>query len=125
MWAASFYVPDACLRLVACFIGGLNVADFLLCTSCVPALGSLFYGVAECKRHRFMYQLRAGAWWLVLRIGCVWEAPLGWLNMRDILLCTSSVPALGRLFYGLAECGRHPFMYQLRAGAWLLVLRGG
>jgi hypothetical protein len=68
MWEASFFVPVACLRLVACFTGWLNVGGILSCTSCVPALRCLFHRVAECGRHPFMYQLRAGAWLLVLGV---------------------------------------------------------
>ena len=81
MWEASFHVPVACRPLVPSSTGWLNVGDILLCSSCVPALGRLFYRLAECKT------------------------------------------ALGCLFYGVAECGRPSFMYQLRAGACLLVLR--
>ncbi len=69
MWEASFYILFVWRRLFACFIRWLNVGGIFLCTSCVPALGCLFYGVAECGRHLFMYQLRAGAWLLVLRGG--------------------------------------------------------
>ena len=68
MLEASFYVPVACRRLVACFTEWLNVGGIFLCTSCVPALGGLFSGAAECERHPFMYQLRAGAWLLDLGV---------------------------------------------------------
>ena len=69
MREASFYVQVVCWRLVACSTGWLNVRDIFLCTSCVPALGCLFYGMAACGRHLFMYQLRAGARLLILQGG--------------------------------------------------------